>query len=62
MASQQDEDYRVMDLSAGVGHSQGLPPINDSRAWDKIDQETARKVAYEDLNRKNKQVRDIIAD
>lgn len=59
---QKQQDPSLVDLTASVGNGGERPtPADDSQAWERVDQEKARRVAVADLNRKNKQVgRDYI--
>jgi hypothetical protein len=54
---QKQQDPSLVDLTASVGNGGERPmPVDDSQAWERVDQEKARRVAVADLNRKNKQV------
>lgn len=53
---QKQQDPSLVDLTASVGNEERPIPADDSQAWERIDQEKARRVAVADLNRKNKQV------
>ncbi|CAI6089722.1 hypothetical protein V2G26_006842 [Clonostachys chloroleuca] len=53
---QKQQDPSLVDLTASVGNGGERPtPADDSQAWERVDQEKARRVAVADLNRKNKQ-------
>jgi hypothetical protein len=52
----QDDPISDLELSAGVGDGESMPPLKDVKAWERFDQERARQIENDDLTRKNKQV------